>query len=200
VNGAGRTPAKGRWSRSRANWACCSISFGLPAPSTIRYSAVLKRSGQQRSSFRKFRIECFFVDSEMEREHRPSSGDCDFWLGLKCEGRWGVSSTSLKFRTPTCIEPNHGAQIRMRMEAGFQVPTFLIEIYKEHCRLRTHQREIPRHPAETARQTKDLLEWCSAARVRVCRAWGRALASSAPFQLIVPRDGRLRRDPSRKTM
>jgi hypothetical protein len=37
------------------------------------------------------------------------------------------TSSNLKFRIPTCIEPNH-AQIPMRMEAGFQVFTFSIEI------------------------------------------------------------------------
>jgi len=61
----------------------------------------------------------------------PSSGDCDVWLGPKCEGRRGVCSTSLKFRTPKCIESNHDAQIRMRMEAGFQVFTFPTEIQRK---------------------------------------------------------------------
>jgi hypothetical protein len=102
----------------------------------------------------------FFLNCERECEHRPSSGDCDVWLGLTFEGRWGVSSTNLKFRIPTCIEPNH-AQIRMRMEAGFQVFTFSIEISR-----RLQALNSPAGSAGTARHLEHVLERCSAARVR----------------------------------
>jgi hypothetical protein len=122
----------------------------------------------------------FFVTSEVEREHRPSSGDCDIWLGLKFEGRWGVSSTNLKFRTPTCIEPNH-AQIPMRMEAGFQVFTSSTEIPRKLEALNSPAGSPPgshrNHPSPGTHTGTVLRR-----KGPRCRAWRRALAPSAPFQ------------------
>jgi hypothetical protein len=124
----------------------------------------------------------FFLNCEMECEHRPSSGDCDVWLGLTFEGRWGVSSTNLKFRIPTCIEPNH-AQIRMRMEAGFQVFTFSIEISRRLQALNSPAGSppgSPRNRPSPGTRTGTVLRRKGTPR-RVSR---RALASSAPFQHI----------------
>ena len=120
----------------------------------------------------------------MEREHRPSSGDCDVWLGLKFEGRWGVSSTSLKFRTPTCIEPNHDAQIRMRMEAGFSSVHIPTEILRKLQALDSPAGSPPashRNRPSPGTDTGTVLR----RKGPRCRVSRRALAPSAPFQQII---------------
>lgn len=102
-------------------------------------------------------------------------------FGLAYKGRRGVSSTSLKFRTPTCIERKQDAQTRMRMEAGFQVFKF------HHCDTKkTAGSELTNRISIGSRRHRPSARNLTATVLRRkgprCRALRRALASSAPFQ------------------
>ncbi len=85
------------------------------------------------------------------------------------------------------------------MEAGLQVLTVPTEIQRKPQALNSptgSPSASRRHRPSAGRLTGTVLR----RKGPRCRALRRALASSAPFQQIMSRDGRLRRDPSRRTM
>jgi hypothetical protein len=141
----------------------------------------------------------FFVASEVEREHRPSSGDCDIWLGLKFEGRRGVSSTSLKFRTPTCIEPNQGAQTQNAN--GSRVSS--VYIFDRDTKKTAGSELTSGSPSAFHRGPP--VTWKTYWNGAPPQGFALPRLAARPCAVrAVPidraRDGRLRQDPSRRTM
>ena len=160
-----RTPVKEHSSLSRGSWACCFTGCGLQAQSTIRCSDVVRLSSSpQRSGSLTMSVGAF----EMGGEQRPSSGDCDVWLGPKVEAaeEWAAPALS---SNPSVHRVTTDGSTRMRMEAGSKV------LASHHPRARKIETLCsptgsPCDPAWPLVASGEVPEPCSDARVRLRRA------------------------------